>query len=227
MRHDRLGHDAPRGEVQRDFAPPRGPVVGAQPESPLQPQDKRKPSRDQQQVIEITLEKRSAGVVAKPEPVQQIEDAGGNAERVEQIAESLHNNAAISSPEPSASNSRSTNGGRNENGEGMRDYGGTSACAQIADAPARRGKSAVGQSLLTARCHLTVLGCLMKTPRLHFSAHQVFRRPRQRPRLAAGVAGRWERFVPVCFPNFGMAARWLRRIGTCLLAKSELAANAR
>ena len=90
MGRDDFGDGGPDGEVEDDFAPARWGVVGAEAEPALKPEREGECGGDQQQVVEVAVEKRAADVAVEPETVERVERAGREAERIEGVGETFH-----------------------------------------------------------------------------------------------------------------------------------------
>ena len=98
MRGDDFRGDGPDDEVEQDFARVRRRVVRAQAEPALEPEHEREGGGEEQEVVEMRVEKRGVRVRLEHAAIERVERAREQARGVERVAKARHSAQAMARP---------------------------------------------------------------------------------------------------------------------------------
>ena len=97
-----LADQRPDTDMEQDLTRFRETIVRAPAELALHPQHQRKRARDQQQVIEMIVEKSPVQVRLEPPAMERVEGSTGQEVRIAPVTETIHRSAVRMNPKPAA-----------------------------------------------------------------------------------------------------------------------------
>jgi hypothetical protein len=118
-RPDPFANQRPQPRARRDFPPGRRRIVASPSKTSIRPQQPGQRRRNQQQIVEMTVEKARPRVRFDEEAVHRIKRTCPRADGIEGVPEPLHRSAKIKKPAPMARLSCPTTGMKRRNECGM------------------------------------------------------------------------------------------------------------